>query len=79
MYQSQCGDDTFVLQVEVVLADLMGQSALVVEAGVTAQGAVEEALATIETCPVVGVILNKADERRAGGYGYGYGYGNGSN
>jgi protein-tyrosine kinase len=62
-----------------VLAGLMGQIALVVEAGVTPQGAVEEALATIEACPVVGVILNKADERRAGGYGYGYGYGNGSN
>ncbi|MFN7644909.1 MAG: XrtA-associated tyrosine autokinase [Burkholderiales bacterium] len=62
-----------------VLAGLMGQIALVVEAGVTPQGAVEEALATIEACPVVGVILNKADERRAGGYGYGYGYGHGSN
>jgi hypothetical protein len=61
-----------------VLAGLMGQIALIVEAGVTPQGAVEEALATIEACPVVGVILNKADERRAGGYGYGYGYGNGS-
>jgi len=62
-----------------VLAALMGQIALVVEAGVTPQGAVEEALSTIEACPVVGVILNKADERRAGGYGYGYGYGHGSN
>jgi protein-tyrosine kinase len=62
-----------------VLAGLMGQIALVVEAGVTPQGAVEEALSTIEACPVVGVILNKADERRAGGYGYGYGYGHGSN
>ncbi|RPH46471.1 MAG: chromosome partitioning ATPase [Burkholderiales bacterium] len=62
-----------------VLAGLMGQIALVVEAGVTPQGAVEEALSTIEACPVIGVILNKADERRAGGYGYGYGYGHGSN
>jgi exopolysaccharide/PEP-CTERM locus tyrosine autokinase len=61
-----------------VLAGLMGQIALIVEAGVTPQGAVEEALATVESCPVVGVILNKADERRAGGYGYGYGYGYGS-
>lgn len=60
-----------------VLAGLMGQIALVVEAGVTSQGAVEEALAIIEACPVVGVILNKADERRTGGYGYGYGYGYG--
>jgi D-alanine-D-alanine ligase len=31
------------------------------------------------TCPVIGVILNKADDRRAGGYGYSYGYGHGSN
>jgi exopolysaccharide/PEP-CTERM locus tyrosine autokinase len=56
-----------------VLAGLMGQIALVVEAGVTPQRAVEEALSTIEACPVVGVILNKADERRADGYGYGHG------
>ncbi|MFM1987598.1 MAG: hypothetical protein RJA99_555 [Pseudomonadota bacterium] len=58
-----------------VLASNMGQIALVVEAGVTPQDAVEEALAMVESCPVVGLLLNKADERRAGGYGYGYRYG----
>ena len=60
-----------------VLASAMGQTVLVVEAGVTPQGAIEEALGLIDACPVVGLLLNKADTREAWGYGdldaYGYG------
>ncbi len=61
-----------------VLAGHMGQIVLVVEAGRTPQDGVTEALATIEHCEVVGLVLNKAQSRSKGYYsgytGYGYGY-----
>ncbi|TAH41754.1 MAG: tyrosine-protein kinase family protein [Betaproteobacteria bacterium] len=61
-----------------VLATHMGQIVMVVEAERTTQGSVRQALATIESCPVKLMVLNKS--RRSGpgsyyGYGYGYGYG----
>ena len=59
----------------------MGQIVLVVEAGRTTQGAVQTALAMLESCPVKMLLLNKAQGSGEGelyGYGYGYGYGQGS-
>ena len=57
-----------------VLAQYMGQVVMVVEAGRTPKGAVQEAIATIEgTAEVVGMVLNKAQGFGVGGYGYGYG------
>jgi protein-tyrosine kinase len=59
-----------------VLASLMGQIVMVVEADHTTQSAVNHALETIETCPVVMMMLNKAPRSDVGGYyAYGYGYG----
>lgn len=60
-----------------VLATHMGQIVLVVHAGRTLQSTVQEAIATIESCPVKMTVLNKARGDSPGGYGYGYGYGNG--
>jgi len=59
-----------------VLATHMGQVVIVVEAQHTLQSAVQQAIATIEACPVKLVMLNKGRVSTAGyGYGYGYGYG----
>ncbi len=61
-----------------VLATHMGQIVIVVEADRTSQGAIKAALATIETCPVKMMMLNKTaapGESEFYGYGYGYGYG----
>jgi protein-tyrosine kinase len=60
-----------------VLASYMGQVVVVVEAGRTPRESVNEALSTIESNEVVGLILNKAQSVRAGSeYRYsGYGYG----
>ena len=60
-----------------VLASYMGQIVFVVEAQRTPQEAVKDALAHLADCPHVGLVLNKAPARTAGGdyYGYGYGYG----
>lgn len=68
-----------------VLATHMGQVMIVVESGRTTHGAVKQALATIEACPVKLLVLNKAVVGGQGlygyeyayGYGYGYGYGKG--
>lgn len=61
-----------------VLATHMGQIVMVVHAGHTLQATVQEALSTIEACPVKLMVLNKARGDGAGGYGYGgYGYGYG--
>jgi protein-tyrosine kinase len=61
-----------------VLATHMGQIVMVVHAGQTLQSSVQEALSTIEACPVKLMVLNKARGDGAGGYGYGgYGYGYG--
>ena len=63
-----------------VLASLMGQVLVVVEAGRTAEATLKEALSRINSNNVVGVLLNKGGAPGAGlygGYGYGYGYGYG--
>jgi protein-tyrosine kinase len=54
-----------------VLATHMGQIVVVVEAQKTTQGKVAQALATIEECPVVMTVLNKASRSEVGDY-YGY-------
>lgn len=54
-----------------VLATHMGQVVLVVEAEHTPQASVTQALATIESCPVVMTVLNKVPHSRLGAY-YGY-------
>jgi protein-tyrosine kinase len=64
-----------------VLASHMGQIVVVVQAEKTAQSAVQQALATIESCPLKMLLLNQASANALGGYGsggYGYGYGYGS-
>lgn len=59
-----------------VLATHMGQIVLVVEAERTTRATVQQALNTIESCPVKLMLLNKTRQSRGGGYyGYGYGYG----
>lgn len=60
-----------------VLATHMGQIVIVVHADKTKQSDVQNALATIEECPVKMMLLNQARSDSAGGYGYGYGYGYG--
>lgn len=62
-----------------VLASHMGQIVVVVSAGRTQQAAVQQALDTIDSCPVRLLVLNKArsDSAAYGGSGYGYGYGYG--
>lgn len=54
-----------------VLATHMGQIVVVVEADKTTHGAVAQAFATIEACPVVMTVLNKAGGSDMGRY-YGY-------
>lgn len=61
-----------------VLATHMGQVVMVVESDRTTHGTVQQALSTIDACPVKLLVLNKAAEGGRGslyGYGYGYGYG----
>ncbi len=60
-----------------VLATHMGQIVIVVHAEKTLQNDVQQALATIETCPVKLMVLNQAKAAAVGGYGYGYGQGYG--
>jgi len=62
-----------------VLANLVGQVVLVVEAEVTPQYIVQESVAKLESCKVVGCVLNKTKKGLGFtyyglGYGYGYGY-----
>ena len=61
-----------------VLATHMGQIVMVVHAEKTLRSDVQDALATIEACPVKMMVLNQARTNVAGGYGYGYGYGYGN-
>lgn len=56
-----------------VLAQHMGQIVYVVEADQTSQSTVMEALATVESCPVVMAVLNKSSSREEGYY-YSYYY-----
>lgn len=59
-----------------VLAGLMGQVVVVAEAEKTTERVLSQALATIESCPVVHPLLNKLERSEAASYyGY-YGYGN---
>lgn len=60
-----------------VLATHMGQIVVVVHADRTLQSEVQRALATIESCPLKLMVLNKASRDVGGTYGYGYGYGYG--
>jgi exopolysaccharide/PEP-CTERM locus tyrosine autokinase len=60
-----------------VLATQMGQVVMVVQADKTLQADVQQALATIESCPVKMMLLNKVRAEGKGSYGYGYGYGYG--
>ena len=53
-----------------VLATYLGQVLFVVEADRTAQATISEALATIESCPVVMTVLNKARRTADAPYGY---------
>jgi receptor protein-tyrosine kinase len=55
-----------------VLASHMGQIIMVVEADSTVQGTVAQALETVENCPIVLMVLNKATRTNLGSY-YGYG------
>ena len=57
-----------------VLATHMGQIVMVVSAGKTLQADVKRALATIESCPVKLLLMNRSSSLFKGGYGYGYGY-----
>jgi len=60
-----------------VLASYMGQIVMVVESGSTPRDAVTQALATIGSNEIIGLVLNKAHHTERNGYyaGYGYGYG----
>ena len=60
-----------------VLASHMGQIVMVVQADKTKQSDVQNALSTIEACPVRMLLLNQARSDAADGYGYSYGYGYG--
>ena len=55
----------------------MGQVVMVVQADRTLQADVQQALATIDACPVKMMLLNKVRPEGKGSYGYGYGYGYG--
>ena len=58
-----------------VLAGHMGQVLVIVEANRTPQDAVVQAIAQLEGCPNVSMLLNKTSRRESGSYGYGYGSG----
>jgi len=61
-----------------VLANLVGQVVLVVEADMTPEYIVKESVAKLDACKVVGCVLNKTKKGFGFtyyGYGYGYGYG----
>lgn len=60
-----------------VLATQMGQILLVVQANKTLQADVQQALATIESCPVKLMLLNMVRADAQSNYGYGYRYGQG--
>ncbi|SMF94730.1 exopolysaccharide/PEP-CTERM locus tyrosine autokinase [Methylomagnum ishizawai] len=63
-----------------VLARLVGQIVLVIEADSTPQYVVQESIAKLEGCDVVGCVLNKTKKGfgfNYYGYFYGYGYGYG--
>ena len=55
-----------------VLASHMGQIVMVVEAERTSQEAVKEALSHIQSCEVIGMLLNKSTPTPGADYYYGY-------
>jgi receptor protein-tyrosine kinase len=57
------------------LATHMGQVIIAVEAQRTTHAALESALSTVESCPVVYTVLNKTPESKAGSYHGVYAYG----
>lgn len=58
-----------------VLASLMGQVVVVVEAGETPKSVVTDALEMVKDVEIVGLVLNKSlRQSKNAGYGYGYGY-----
>jgi receptor protein-tyrosine kinase len=57
-----------------VLASRMGQVVVIVEAERTTHSVLESALSTVEGCPVVLTLLNKARETDAGSYYGQYSY-----
>ncbi len=57
-----------------VLATQVGQVVMVVEAERTAHAVLESALSTVESCPVVYTLLNKAPESKIASYYGAYGY-----
>lgn len=58
-----------------VLATIMGQVVVVVEAGETAKSVVADALEMLKDIEIVGLVLNKSTHQsKNAGYGYGYGY-----
>ncbi len=57
------------------LATHMGQVIVAVEAQSTTHAALESALSTVESCPVVYTLLNKTPESKVGSYYGAYGYG----
>ena len=57
------------------LATHMGQVIVAVEAQRTTHAALESALATVESCPVVYTLLNKTPESKVGSYYGAYAYG----
>jgi exopolysaccharide/PEP-CTERM locus tyrosine autokinase len=64
-----------------VLATLVGQVVLVIESEITPQYIVQESMSKLESCKVVGCVLNKIKKGfgfsyyYGSSYGYGYGYG----
>ena len=58
-----------------VLATQMGQVVVVVEAERTTHGVLHSALSTVESCPAVYTVLNKAPESKVGSYYGTYAYG----
>jgi Mrp family chromosome partitioning ATPase len=60
-----------------ILAKLVGQIVLVVEAERTLQSMVMESVSKLSACDVVLAVFNKTKRNTDGAfYGYGYGYGN---
>lgn len=58
-----------------VLATLMGQVVVVVEAGETPKTVLTDALEMLKDIEIVGLLLNKSlRQPKSAGYGYGYGY-----
>lgn len=57
-----------------VLADIVGQILVVVEANRTSQSLVQDALNSLDDSKAIGLILNKCLKSDVKNYGYGYGY-----